>query len=231
MKHKRRSIWVVITIVLASLVICGALVYSAAHKHTNSPKGISGKTDRSSNHPFVAESNSNQPLIVTTSSVITNRTITSTVQSDGIGNYLYTYDLGGKPMHTVYTPDAFYQCKGADQACVKYPNDPSISNFDPGGYAFSPEKIKELKNTAKYSGQQRCPGGNSTCDVWYAISKYNTSTYYYVDTASKQIVQTIHYGRFGEGKSATKVTVKNTYTYQHVHVTVPTDYTDAPKSK
>ncbi|HSW80042.1 MAG TPA: hypothetical protein VLG47_04670 [Candidatus Saccharimonadales bacterium] len=231
--RKKRKKWVIIAIViLLAILVGGALAYSAAKNKTNGSAGSPDKSGSSATHPFDASPNRNQSLIVTTTSTISGRDITSTVQSDGHGNYNYLFDLQGKPMTTIYTTDGFYQCKGtvqAVQSCVKYPYDPTQSNVDPSGPTFDSAKIKELKGTVKYSGQKKCPDAKSTCDVWVATTKYDTTTYYYVDTASKQIMQTIHYGRFSEDKNSTKVTIKNTYTYKYVHVTVPTNYTDAPK--
>jgi hypothetical protein len=219
-RHKKRPGWVSIAVVLLSAVIIGGVfVYHAAHSRTRT---------------FDALANTNQPLVISTTDTIANNQSSSTMQSDGHGHYIQSFELRGKPMTTIYTPGGFFQCQGAapaEHSCVKYPNDLTQSNVDPGASTFNQDKIKQLQRTAKYNGQQKCPYGNGTCDVWYSTTQYDTTTYYYINTASKRIVQTIHYGRFGADKNSAKVTVKTTYTFKDVRIVVPTIYTDAPKSQ
>jgi len=219
----KRTKWSVTAGSIIALLLIGAVsVYLAK---------INNKESSALNRPFTAEANISTPYVATITDTVLNRTHHTTVESDGHGDYNYPSTNDGMPMTTVYTPDGFYQCNSASQLCTKYPNDPSISNIDPGGYSFSSTKINDLKSTAKYNSQQKCPDSRNTCDVWYTTTMYNTSTYYYVDTANKKIMQTIHYGRFSEARDSAKITIKVAYDYKNVTVSIPTKYTVAPQTQ
>jgi hypothetical protein len=225
--------WVLaVSAVVAALMIGGVIAYIAAKNNTSGSTGVSKTVSSISKHQFAAVPNINQPFIATIENTLINHTTTTTLQSDGHGNRAYIITNPGMSTTTIYTSDAYYVCNNSLQSCKKYSEVSANSNSsDPGTYTYSAAQIKNLRTTTKYGGQQKCPNGVGTCNVWFFTTQYHTTTYYYVNAATKQIVQYIHHGYLSGFKNDPKVTIKITYTYKNVHITIPTNYTIAPQSQ
>jgi hypothetical protein len=217
-KKSTNLLWVVTAI--AALIIIGISIAYFANKNTpissiDSPK-----------KPFDAAVNSKDPMTITRNNRLQGDKTGSiaVLQSDGKGNYNYELIANGKPFNTsVFTPEAEYACKDGSSPCIKYPRDTSANSFNPSGFTYTPSLINKIKAIATYRGQQSCPIGTSTCDVWVIFVKANKRLYY-VNIANKNIVATIDTGHIG----TTAITTLITYQYKDVLVTVPTNYTDAP---
>lgn len=216
-------LWLITTIIV--LIIIGAAI--AYFNHKNSASGLSALTNTAAKKPFSATDNSKVPVAITVNTRAQGDKTgnIALLQSDGKGNFKHTIFVNGKPFNTsFYTPDAYYACKNFSSPCLKYPRESaSNSTFNPSGFIYDSALIKKIKGLATYQGQQKCPVGTGTCDVWSYDQKVNKRTYY-VNTSNKNVVATKDNGHFGN----TPITTNIAYDYKDQQFTVPTNYQNAP---
>ena len=222
-KSSKKWLWITLAVILL-LIIGATIAYFITKNNSTSTSSTNSSTSQSSTSTaksFAPAVNSNQPYAATISTNVNGTQKSATMVSDGKGNYSYTYQAGGKTVSTVYTPDAYYVCNGSSQ-CIKYAtSSTTASGFDPSTYQYDTAKIENLKNTAAYKGQQTCPGGNGTCEVWSVSSDSgNTTSTLYIDTATKRIAK----ATYSSGTTKSEVT----YNYKDVHIAIPSSYTTAP---
>jgi hypothetical protein len=229
-KTKKHGIsWLRLTIAIVALILIGgSLVYFNRKVNKTSASSSSSSSSTSARKPYYILANDNLPMIVTVNTRAQGDKTGSiaVLHSDGKGNYRYELFANGKPFNTtIYTPDAFYACKDFSSPCLKYPKDTKSGDFQPSNFLYSAtivNKIKALKSTT-YQGQQPCPVGGDTCDVWTYGNKMSMKTDY-VNMSSKKLVAVIDAGHFGN----TAITTKMTYQYVNQAITTPANYKDAP---
>lgn len=220
--HRRR--WIII-ILLILLIAGGVAAYFITKDDENNNETSTSQTTTppttTSQKTFSPAVNSNQPYAATVTTNANGQKKTATLISDGQGNFSYSTEVSGQTVSTVYTKDAYYICQGTSK-CIKYATtNLSKSGFDPSSYQYDTSRIENLKNSANYKGQQACPNGGGTCEVWSVTSANgNTTSTVYINTSTKRIVKA----------TTSNGTTENdiTYDYKNVHITVPTNYTTVP---
>ncbi len=216
--------WLIILI--AILLVGGLAAVYVAHKNKKDKEAASTSTPSSqstaSTTPaFEPAVNSNQPYAATITTTVNGTPSKTTMISDGQGNYSYAYSVKGQNVTAIYTPTAYYVCNTAT-TCVKYPaSKSSASGFDPTTFQYDTTKLENYKKSANYKGQQACPVGGGTCDVWEITSTSGgATTKLFVNTQTKKIARATY---------AVGSTQYNTdYEYKNVHITVPTNATTVP---
>ena len=217
----------VILIVLAVLLIGGGVAAYFVNKNNQDEKAQkaaetseAANTNQASNTKTLeAASTSGKPFVATVNTTINGKDVTGIMSSDGQGNVSYVYKADGKDISLIYTADAYYLCSGTE-TCLKYAaSKSSSSGFDPSTYQFDSSRLNALKNTAAYQGQQTCPTGTGTCDVW-SVTSGSTTTTMYVNASTKQIAKVTT-------KSGT-TTSDITYEYKAVTVAAPTNSVTLP---
>jgi hypothetical protein len=217
-KKSTNLLWIVIAIV--ALIIIGISMAHFANKNTPT------SSSNFSKKPFDAAVNSKDSMTITINTRAQSDKTGSIaiLQSDGKGNYSYELIVNGEPFNTmIFTPEAQYACKDDSSPCIKYPRDTSANAFNPAGFTYTPSLINKIKAIATYHGQQNCPVGTGTCDVWLYGNKIDKKNLY-VNTTSKNIVAVIDTGHFG----TTEITTHIVYEYGPRQVTLPTNYKNAP---
>jgi hypothetical protein len=212
--------WIIVLVLL--VLIGGAIAVYLVDKNNKPSNSSTTSSTQPTKHTFAPAVNSNQPYSATITTDVNGQQKSTTMVSDGQGNYSYTYQANGQTLTTIYTPGAYYVCTSSTQ-CIKYTTtNANKSGFDPSTYQYDSTKLESLKNTAAYKGQQACPSGTGTCDVW-AVTSANggTASTIFVDTATKKIAK----ATYSSGTTSSGVT----YEYKNVHIAIPTSYTNAPQ--
>ncbi len=222
-KKSKKS--VIMLIVLVLILVGGAAAYFV-NKNNNDEQAQqaaqaaqAAKTKETAN-TLSAASTSGMPFVATVSTTTSGgQKVNGVMSSDGDGNVSYAYKADGKDVSLIYTADAYYLCNGTD-TCIKYPSSStSGSGFDPSAYQYDSNRIASLKDTAAYKGQQTCPGGGGTCDVW-SVSSAGATTTMYVNASTKKIAKVT---------TATATSSSDiTYEYKNVTVAAPANSVTLP---
>ncbi len=215
---RKKYVWLAVIVV----IIAGALIAYFATRD-NQPKDSTannaGKSTPVANAPasFAPAVTTNQPF----EAKITSSGATSTqatMDYDGQGSVSYAAQQDGQTSKFIFTNKAYYVCTGSQ--CLKYPASQSASSsFNPNTYQYDASKINALKNGVAYKGQQACPSGNGTCQVWSGSSRGTTSTVY-INAANYRIDRVT--------AKTDNITTTVTYQYKKITITPPANATAAP---
>lgn len=209
-----KKTWIVIIIVV--ILVGGGVAYWLSQKdkeeEPTKSNSTSQSTNNSGNKSFAALANNDSDFsAVITSKTDDGKTVAATMEYDkDSGAYSYKAAANGEGVTLIYTKDAYYMCQSADN-CIKYPISQN-TGFNPGDYSYTQAKLDSYKQSSTYQGQEACPDGEGTCDVWKTSTGGVDSTIY-LDSASKKVVQ------IKTVKDGTESTVA--YSYKSVTVTPP----------
>jgi hypothetical protein len=202
---------VIIGIVIALVVIgAGAAGYTLIKKN-NTNNSTENKT------AFSPESTDGQAFTATVTATPKkgNKTLT-VMKTDGQGVSQYTIGSNGQS-RLVFTKDFYYAC--SKTSCSKVPSSATAGFVaDPKSYDVSQADINNANQSASQQGQQPCPVGGGTCDVWQTsgLIQDDSTGKVYVNTESHRVVQI-------ETENPEGLKTKIVYNYGPVDISVPTN--------
>ena len=218
-KKSRKGL--IISAVIVLLIAAAAAAYFLTKDDNSTPYSSNTTPPPASQtaNTFAPADTANEPFVATLNTSVNGKDVKGVMTSDGQGNSSYAYTVDGKKTTLTYTTDTYYLCSDG-AGCYKYAiSGENNSGFDPADYQYDASKLSDLKNSAAYKGQQACPAGGGTCDVW-TVSQGSVKSTMYVNTASKHIVKVT---------SANGTTTSDiTYEYKKATVTIPTNAVTLP---
>jgi hypothetical protein len=223
-KKSRKNL--IIGLVILLLIAAGAAAYFLTKdddtQDSSTTSNTTQNTPPAATSTFAPEATANEPFVATVNTTITDKQVKGVMTSDGEGNASYVYTTDGNKMTLTYTKDAYYICNDS-AGCFKYNvSGENNSGFDPADYQYDTSKLADLKNRASYKGQQDCPAGGGTCDVW-SVSVGSITSTMYVNTATKHIIKVT---------SANGTTTSDiTYEYKKATVAIPQNAVTLPGSQ
>ncbi len=201
---------IIIGVVAVVVVIAAAGAGYALIKKNNSDTAT--EENQSAFNPASTEG---QAFIATvTATPRKNKKTVTVMKTDGQGASEYLLNSSTKS-RMVFTKDFYYVC--AKNSCSKFSSSASHGFIsDPNTYDVSQADINNAQEKAVHEGQQPCPTGNGTCDVWSTegLSEVGTTAKVYVDSESRRVVQI-------DAKSEDGVMTKIVYDYKPVTITIP----------
>jgi hypothetical protein len=222
-KKSRKGL--IIGLVVLLLLAAGAAAYFLTKDDETDSTANSNNTSQTPSQPtstFAPLATANEPFVATVNTTVNGKEVKGVMSSDGQGNASYAYTTDGNKMTLTYTTDAYYICNDS-AGCFKYNvSGENNSGFDPSDYQYDTSKLADLKNNANYKGQQPCPAGGGTCDVW-SVSMGSVTSTMYINTASKHIIKVTS----ANGTSTSDIT----YEYKKATVTIPQNATTLPSGQ
>ena len=131
----------IIGIIVAVVLIGGAVAYFATKDSEDSDKNKASTSQTSSNsgsssNAFNPASTEGLEFKATLTTTGTTGTTEATIEHDDKGNTQYIATTGGQQVKIIYTSDAYYMCTGDN--CLKYPSSQSSSSgFNPSSGFFA----------------------------------------------------------------------------------------------